>query len=144
MSQWLSKLWPARRKTLAVESYWCGTPLKSASQVKTPLGSSVTLLDVCLDIVYSVRAGEITIHGASLAKTGTALPGCPPANMAANRTGEAFYAQNFEPESVLIELVENELGEPTNSLRRIMFGKWRDAYGDAELPPLKYGRANRN
>ena len=59
--------------------------------------------------------------------------------MAAARTGEAFYACDFEPESALIDIVQRELAEPNNALRRLMFGKWRGAYGAAELPPLKYG-----
>jgi hypothetical protein len=136
MSRWFSKLWPARRQTLTVESYSCGASLKSPWKIKTPLGSSVTLLTVCLDIVYSIRAGQISVHRTSLAKTGGLNH---PNNMFATRTGEAFYANNFQPESVLVELVEHELGQPNNALRRIMFGKWRDAYGAAELPPLKYG-----
>jgi hypothetical protein len=134
------RLWPFGRKTLTVESFWSLPTIKLPNKAKTPLGSSVTLVDVCLDIVYSIRAGQITVHRASLAKTGSTLPGLrQPHNMIATRTGEGFYATDFKPESALLDVVNRALAEPRSALRRVMLAKWRDAYGAAELPPLKYG-----
>jgi hypothetical protein len=143
MLRWLTTLLPTRRATCVVESYWCSNSIKLPKKAKTPLGSSVTLITVCLDIEYSIKAGQITVCRARLAKNAPGLIPNQPANMSATRTGEQFYATDFTPESALIEVAEKELAEPHDSLRKIMFGKWRDTYGREELPPLRYPTKNR-
>ena len=116
-----------------IEGYWCHSPVRLARPVRTPLGSRTTVLTVCVDIGYSVHAGEIVLHGVELTQPqDTGLEGC---NVASKR-GEAFRATRVCPESELVKVIMDELCAVPSHLGRLMLGKWRDANPDVKTPYL--------
>lgn len=124
-----------------IERWWCGTSIKLPKPIRTPLGSRVTLVKVCVDVCYEVQDGDIILHGVSLARP-KENDSFNDANVAAERTGEAWIAVGLFDDSELLEVVRRELyyGSP---LRRVMFGKWyslhRDYYAQSLVNHLNEG-----
>ena len=117
-----------------IRGYWCNSAVRLAKPLRTPLGSRITILTVCVDVHYSVQGGEIVLHGVELTRSaGNGLEAC---NVASPRTGEAFRAIRVYPESELIKAVQDDLSAVPSHLGRLMLGKWREANPDAKMPYL--------
>ena len=117
-----------------LRGYWCNSAVRLAKPLRTPLGSRITILTVCVDVHYSVQAGEIFLHCVELTKSeGAGLEAC---NVASPRTGEAFRAIRVYPESELVKAVKDDLSAVPSHLGRLMLGKWREANPDANIPYL--------
>jgi hypothetical protein len=111
-----------------VEAYWCETAIKLPTKVQTPLGSSVSVFKVCVDIHYSIECDRVLLQRVKMASSGGSISGSSGSiNVASDRTGEAWHASHLCPEQHLIEAVENDLSSKLSRLRKLMLGKWRDA-----------------
>ena len=116
---------------LVVRAYWCGSSVRLSPKVRTPGGSNVTVVNVCVDIHYSVHHGNITLHRVQLSRGGGRIVASnTPINVAAKRTGEAWFASSICPNSQLVDVVQNDLSTSDSGLRRIMMGQWRDLNRD--------------
>jgi len=114
--------------TLRVDAYWCGASIKLPNKIKTPGGSNISVVTVCVDVDYAINNGQITVKDVRLSRGGGRITGSrTPLNIAAERTGEAWYASSFSPKSLLLQVVRDELALEDSGLRKIMFGKWRAA-----------------
>ena len=114
-------------KALIVEAYWCESAIKLPTKVRTPLGGSVSVITVCVDIHYVVDQDRIDVRRIQLSRGGGGIMGSnSPMNVAAARRGEAWYATSICPESALMEAVQRDLATEGARLRRIMMGKWRE------------------
>jgi hypothetical protein len=112
---------------LRVEAYWCESPITLPRRVKTPLGGSVSVVTVCVDIDYAVENGCIIMRRVELSRGGGMMGSSTSLNVAASNRGEAWYATRICPDSTLLQAVQADLGFEDSRLRRIMIGKWRDA-----------------
>jgi len=120
--------------TLVAEGYWCDTPIKFDNAIKTPGGSKVTVVTVCVDIDYHVEGEHIILHGVRL--SGGSTVGGLVINMASQRTGEAWRAKRIAPDSCLLEAVQKDLSLTDSRLRRTMMGKRRAANPGASAETL--------
>jgi hypothetical protein len=134
---------------LSIDAFWCESPVKLPDKVKTPLGSSVTVVNVCVDIEYSIQEEEVVLRRVRMSPGGGQC-GNMSVNVAGTRTGEAWYAAYICPESHLVEAVQKDLSADDSRLRKIMFGKWRSIHGaelaqsvadalNEQLPPAEIG-----
>ncbi len=122
---------------LLIEAYWCETPVKLSRKLKTPLGSSISVINVCLDIQYNVDQGQIVLQRVQLSRGGGRIGGSNSAiNVASDRTGEAWFESNIGNDSELAEVVTKDLSASDSRLRKIMIGKWRDANRDVLVGSL--------
>ena len=113
---------------LVIDAYWCGTNIKLPTKIETPLGSNVTVVKVCVEIHYSIEGNQIHLQRVKMATGGGSIMGAStPVNIASDRTGEAWHISHFHSDQILVEAIENELSFNDSGLRRMMFGKWRDA-----------------
>lgn len=123
--------------SLRVEAYWCSNVIKLPSKIETPTGSKVTLITVCVDVNYRLNGPSIEVLRVQLSRSGGLIMGShEPINVAASRTGEAWFAYGVCPESCLRQVVLDELQMEGSSLRRIMLGKWRQRFGPEDPTPL--------
>jgi hypothetical protein len=123
--------------SLRVEAYWCSNNIKLQSKIKTPTGSKVTQITVCVDVDYRLDGPSIEVLRVRLSRGGGHIIGSrQPINVAASRTGEAWYAHSLCTESYLRQAVLDELQMEGSSLRRIMLGKWRQQFGPEDPAPL--------
>lgn len=107
---------------LVVRGYWCDTLVRLPVKIRTPLGGTVSVLRVCVDVYYHIVSGqEIVVDRVRLSRSVSDW------NVAADRRGEAWYAPSLSPEWCLEEAVRKDLSRKDARLRKIMFGKWRDA-----------------
>lgn len=116
----------AAGRTLAIDAFWCESSIKLPGKVHTPLGGNVSVVIVCVDVRFSIEAGNITLHGVQLSRGGTCMVGSSqPHNVASERRGEVWYAPSVCSESQLVEAVQRDLSAADSHLRRIMMAKWR-------------------
>jgi len=103
-----------------VECFWLETTVKLGRPIRTPMGSRVSVLTVCVDIDYAIRSGVVKVERVSLARGGL-LSGI--SINVASTNGEAFLLSSISPAASLINAAESDIAMPDSSLRRIMFGK---------------------
>jgi hypothetical protein len=128
------------RDRLVLDGFWCDTPIKLPTKAQTPMGSRVSVVNVCVDIQYSIEGDNIVLHRVQLARGGGRIAGSSTAvNVASERTGEAWSTSQICPESYLVEAVQQDLSWEESRLRRIMIGKWRDANRGALVESLVDG-----
>lgn len=125
---------PSPPNICTIRGYWCNSAVRLAKPLKTPLGSRITILTVCVDVHYSVQGGEIFLHGVEPTKSEEA--GLQACNVASPRTGEAFRAIRVYPESELVKAVQDDLSAVPSHLGRLMLGRWREVNPDAKMPYL--------
>jgi hypothetical protein len=113
-------------RPLVIEGYWCESSVKLREKVRTPLGSTISVATVCVDISYSLKDGSPVVHRAILSRSGGRL-GDGSINVAAERTGEAWYASAVCSESLLLEVVEKDLAMRGSRLRKLMLAAWPEA-----------------
>jgi hypothetical protein len=134
--------------TCCFVGHWCESPIVFANRIKTPLGSLVSKVKVCVDIWYSVSDDEIIIDRVKLSQGGSSL-GDNAINVATMR-GEAFFATSICDEHFLELAVERDLEDKKVGLRKRMLAKWRGANAgaasnslvdalNAQLPPEEIG-----
>jgi hypothetical protein len=120
-----------------VDAYWCESSVKLPAKLRTPCGSNVTVVNVCVDIHYTVDHGSITLRRVHLSRGGGRIMGSnAPINVAAERTGEAWIASSVCSESQLVDAVQRDLSGDDSRLRRIMMGKWRERNRDGLVKSL--------
>ena len=115
---------PSATASCCFRNYWCRRGLKLPTAVRTPLGSRVRVLDVCVDIWYRVCGSDIQITRVRLAQEGGLL-GRMRINVAASRLGEAWMASSICRPERLKHVVSAELADETSPLRGLMLAKWR-------------------
>jgi hypothetical protein len=114
------------------EGYWCVSTVKLPAKVKTPLGSSISVIQVCVDIDYSVQEGDVTLHRVWLSRSGGTISGSSISmNVAAARIGEGWLASNICDESLLVQAVDKDLKRNDSQLRKMMIAKWRSQNRDS-------------
>jgi hypothetical protein len=114
------------------EGYWCVSTVKLPAKVKTPLGSSISVIQVCVDIDYSVQEGDVTLHRVWLSRGGGTISGSSISmNVAAARIGEGWLASNLCDESLLVQAVDKDLKRNDFQLRKMMIAKWRGQNRDS-------------
>jgi hypothetical protein len=132
---------------LSINAFWCESQVRLPNKVKTPLGSSITVVTICVDIEYSIQEEKIILRRVRMSRGGGEI-GKMSFNVASTRTGEAWYASYICPKSYLVEAVQKDLSEDDSRLRKIMIGKWSAIHRDeltqslanalnAQLPPEK-------
>lgn len=122
---------------LVVDGFWCESPIKLPTKARTPMGSKISLVKVCVDIHYSIEGDNIVLHRVQLSRAGGRIAGSTTGvNVASERTGEAWSASEICRESYLVEAVQQDLSSEDSRLRRIMVGKWRDVNRDALVESL--------
>jgi hypothetical protein len=115
-------------KPLLVEAFFCCTSIKLPSKVTTPTGGKIHVVNVSVDIYYTVQDGQITLRQVRLSRRGPTIMGSKRVfNVAATNRGEAWYAARLCSESKLREAVQGDLAMKDSPLRRIMMGKWWSA-----------------
>jgi len=124
----LKNLFPPREETMWVEGFWCNTPVKLPNKITTPLGSKVTVVTMCVDVEYTMRERKIVVLKVRLALKNKGASG-QPRNMSAERVGESFFAYSITPHSILLSLVDQELGREGSNMRRVMYGQWGGKHG---------------
>jgi len=112
--------------TVCFVGHWCDTPIKFSNTIKTPLGSSVSKVNVCLDIWYTVVDGKIEVDRAELSKAGSSVGGNG-INIATMK-GEAFYVDNICDKEFLKQAAESDV-EKDQSLQKRMLSRWRKENG---------------
>ncbi len=111
---------------LTFEGYWCASTIKLPGKVKTPLGSNISVIQVCVDIDYSVQDGNVTLHRVWLSRRGgTISDSSVSMNVAAARIGEGWLASNICAESLLVQAVDEDLKRDDSQLQKMMIAKWR-------------------
>jgi len=122
---------------LVVDAFWCDSSVKLPNKVQTPMGSNVTVVNVCVDVHYSIDGGNIILHRVRLSHGGGRITGLStPINVASDRTGEAWYASYICPESYLVEAIQEDLSSADSRLRKIMMRKWGDVNRDVLVQSL--------
>ncbi len=102
--------------------YWLETTIRLPKNVRTPGGGSITLVNACIDLRYSVCRGEVTLHSATLSRDGGLL-GSHAINVSAQRTGEAWYARSLPiSDRSLLEAAERDLKGTQTRLRKLLIG----------------------
>jgi hypothetical protein len=119
-------------RQLVIDAHWCASSVKLPAKVKTPLGSNVSVVNVCVDIRYSLDRGNIALHQVQLSRGGGRITGSnAPFNVASVRTGEAWFASNICHESQFLDAVQMDLSAKDSLLRRIILGESRDVNRDS-------------
>ncbi len=122
---------------LVVDAYWCESSVRLPAKVRTPGGSNISVVNVCVDIQYSIDHGNIILQRVQLSRGGGRISGSSTSiNVASNRTGEAWFASNICHESQLVDAVQKDLSAKDSRLRRIMMGKWRDVNRESLVQSL--------
>ena len=142
-----------------IENYRCDGLVRLPWKIKgRGIGGKVNLLEVCVDITYSVVAGDVIIKRVQLHQPdnhetdgGMELDssvvggfrmelkqGKPfGTNVHAVRAGESWVASSDEiPESYLVEAVQKDLSNKKSRLNKIVQGKWRNANREANTESL--------
>jgi hypothetical protein len=124
----LKRLFASRSNDrLTFDGYWCTSTVKLPDKVKTPLGSSVSVIQVCVDIDYSVQDGNVTLHRVWLSRRGGTISGSSVSmNVAAARIGEGWLASNICAESLLVQAVDKDLKRSDSQLQKMMIATWRN------------------
>src|SRR5262249_27923324 len=94
-----------------VTGHWCASSINLPAKVPTPLGGTVSVVKVCVDIDYRVAGGEVAILAVRLTRG---------MNVASERTGEAWSASALCSESYLLAAVQDELSLRGSRLREAM------------------------
>jgi hypothetical protein len=122
---------------LDVDAYWCESSVKLPGKVQTPGGSNITVVNVCIDIQYSIERGNIKVQRVQLSRGGGHIFGSSTSiNVASERTGEAWFASSICSESQLAEAVTKDLSADDSQLRKIMMAQWRELNRDALVESL--------
>lgn len=114
--------------TSLIEGWWCDRPVKLLSKVQTPFGSKVTVVSVCVDVLYSVQERTIILRYLALSRSPSIGPFTT--NVASPRTGEAWQACQICSQAQLAEVVRKELLSEGSRLRKLMLGKWYGEHHD--------------
>jgi hypothetical protein len=111
---------------LMIEGYWCVSTVKLPRKVKTPLGSCISVVQVCVDIDFSVQDDNVVVHRVWLSHLGGTISGSSISmNVAAARVGEGWLTSNICTESLLVESVYKDLKRSDSQLQKMMIAKWR-------------------
>lgn len=114
---------------LMIERYLSNTQIQLPYKLRSPGGSRITVVQVWIDIEFSIHAGRIRVHHVRLSQTGNPIGNSKVhANITSPRTGEAWYVSDILAESDLRKLVECDLEQDDSVLRKIMWGTWYDTY----------------
>lgn len=116
----LDQFWHRGANRLKIVGFWCDTTIRLPQKLKTPCGSRVFVISVCLDVDYWIEDGHLIIRKAKLCQNGDN-------NIIASNTGEAMRARQISPNALLVEVVQHEWEAKGSTLRRIMLAKWREA-----------------
>lgn len=114
-----------------VEGYWCESNLRLHDKVETPLGSRVTIVNVCVDVYFNLEGEDVSIGKVQMSRVGGTISGSTKAiNVASTRTGEAWFSSYMCSERQLIEIVKRDLDAKNSNLRKIMFRVKRNSNPD--------------
>jgi hypothetical protein len=113
-------------KRLTVDAYWCTETIRLPTKIRTPSGGHVSIVSVCVDISYTISDEKIKVRSVCMSRKGGTLMGSKTRiNIAASRTGEAWYATSVCTKSYLLDVVDRELAIHNSGLNRMIFGKFR-------------------
>lgn len=105
--------------------YWCDASIRLDDPIETPLGRKVRIVTPCVDIWFEVDdEDEITITNVRHARGGSLLGNCT-INVAASRSGEAWYERDLFDSRDLIEAVEKDLYKRGSQLKQMLLSKFR-------------------
>lgn len=107
-----------------VKDYWCDSSINLPYKFHTPLGGKITVVTACVDIKFAIKqSGKIVVKDVKLSSK--SFLGCGHKNnMASPRRGEAWFASNIRPKSLLFDLAYKELEVKNSRLKRIMFARY--------------------
>lgn len=98
--------------------------IRLSEPIRTPGGSRVTVLQVCVDVSCALEADEISVIDVNHSRKGVCLVGTDfRMNVASKHTGEAWLSSKIFSRSQLKELIERELARDNSALRRIIMRK---------------------
>lgn len=97
-----------------LEGYWLEPQIKLGKAIKTPMGSNVTLLEVCVDVDYKRSGTAIELVKIRLAKNG--------ANARSVMKREGFRISEIENPAALVEAAHRDLYEGYKPLRNRILG----------------------
>ncbi|MCE9618426.1 MAG: hypothetical protein K8R92_00770 [Planctomycetes bacterium] len=129
MLEFIAKLFATERQEW-LHAFWQEKPI-SISKMKTPGGSTVTKVKLCLDICFSIKDGEVVVHDVCLSKRSGGIMGATRTgghNATADRTGETW---TLSPKigvckEDLIGWAKAESVLMGGLLRRTMWAKWHN------------------
>ena len=120
-----------------IEAFDLDTPIKLPSKVETPLGSKVSVVNLCVDVQYEVRDRQIVIKQARISSRGRPGPSGQMCNVKAARLGEVWYARQLPiSRADLLNTIEQEIALSESNLRRRMIAKWLDGNGSSIAQPV--------
>lgn len=97
-----------------LRGFWLDTEIKLGSKFKTPGGSQVTVLRVCVDIDYRREGFAIQILNVRMANEEI--------NASSEVTGEAFRIAKLDSQLALVEAANTDLHDEESNLRRCILG----------------------
>ena len=115
----------ARPETMIIRGYQCANTISFTPPLRTPGGSRITVVRLCLDVEFAVEANRIAVYRVALSQIpGEGLDGC---NMSSPRTGEAWHGNWIGPEAPLAQLLRLEL-LIDNAIGGMMLQLWRETH----------------
>jgi hypothetical protein len=112
-------------KLYFLEGYHCYATVRSKKKIRTPCQSLVTVLQVCVDIDYSVSCGQIHLHDVRLSWRGFTIMGCDrPLNVSSDRTGESWYSKGPGDRALLMQAVQSDLRDSKTRLYDRLLAPW--------------------